>query len=49
MEKNLPGEQIKEASKITDSKGVATFEAEIKNVDYIFDKNGNFIKKVEEK
>ena len=49
LEKNLPGEKIKEASKITDSKGVITFEAEVNNVDYVFDKDGNFIKEVKEK
>jgi len=46
---NIPGEKIKEASKITDAKGVVTFEAEVKGMDYIFDKDGKFIKKVEEK
>ena len=46
---NVPGEKIKEASKIIDSKGVVTYEAEVKGVDYVFDKDGVFIKKIEEK
>ncbi len=45
---NVPNEKIKEASKITNSKGVVTFEAEVKGVDYIFDKDGKFINKSEE-
>lgn len=49
IEKNVPGEKIKEASKITDNKGITTFEAEVKGTDYIFDNDGKFIKKVEEK
>lgn len=47
--KNIPGEKIKEAAKTTDAKGVVTYEAEVKGVDYIFDKDGNFVKKVDEK
>ncbi len=46
--KNIPGEKIKEASKITDAKGMVTYEAEVKGADYIFDNTGNFIKKAEE-
>lgn len=49
IEKNVPGEKIKEASKITDAKGAITYEAQVKGMDYIFDKDGNFIKKVEDK
>jgi hypothetical protein len=45
---NMPSEKIKEASKITDVKGIITFEAEVKGVDYIFNKDGGFIKKAEE-
>ena len=47
--KNFPGEKIKEAAKITDPKGVVTYEAEMKDVDYLFDKDGVFIKKSEDK
>lgn len=42
--KNLKNSKIKEAAKIVDASGVVTYEAEIKNRDYIFDANGNFIK-----
>jgi hypothetical protein len=49
ISKNVPDEKIKEASKITDAKGTITFEAEVKGIDYIFDKDGVFIKKVDEK
>lgn len=45
LTKNLPGKKIKEASKIVDSKGVVTYEAEIDKSDYIFDAAGKFIKK----
>ncbi|MBC7865300.1 MAG: hypothetical protein IAF38_20155, partial [Bacteroidia bacterium] len=37
--------KVKEAAKITDAKGVVTYEAEIDNADYIFDSTGNFLKK----
>ncbi|MEO5642889.1 MAG: hypothetical protein ABIQ40_08905 [Bacteroidia bacterium] len=46
--KNLPGKKIKEAAKLTDANGTVTFEAEVNDADYIFDSNGNFIKKVVE-
>lgn len=42
--KNYVGQKIKEATKITSSKGVVTYEAELKGKDLIFDSNGNFIK-----
>lgn len=44
ISKNYAGQKIKETAKITDSKGVVTYEAEIKGKDLIFDSNGNFIK-----
>lgn len=40
------GKEVKEAAKITDAKGVVTYEAEIKDMDLIFDSNGNFVKEV---
>lgn len=43
--KNLAGEKIKEASKITDAKGTVMYEAEVGEADYIFDSNGSFLKK----
>jgi hypothetical protein len=46
---NVPGEKIKEASKIANAKGIVTYEAEVKGVDYIFNKDGGFMKKSEEK
>jgi hypothetical protein len=47
--KKLGGKKIKEASKIIDAKGTTTYEAEIEKADYVFDANGSFVKKVEEK
>ncbi len=47
--KNLAGKKIKEAAKIVDSKNAVTYEAEVDEVDYIFDSNGNFLKKEVEK
>ncbi len=49
VSKNFPGEKIKEAAKIIDSKKVVTYEAEVNAGDLIFDSNGKFIKKVVEK
>lgn len=48
VSKNYPGQKIKEAAKITDSKGVVTYEAEVKGKDLIFDSNGNFIKEIKD-
>lgn len=42
--KNLKGEKIKEATKITDAKGTITYEAEVGGKDYIFDASGVFLK-----
>lgn len=51
--KNHPGFKIEEASKMTDNKDVITYEAEVEKgkeeFDLIFDANGGFIKKGEEK
>ncbi len=44
ISKNHAGQKIKEAERITDSKGAVTYEAEIKGKDLIFDSEGNFIK-----
>lgn len=41
--KNYAGSKIKEAAKITDAKGVVTYEAEVNGMDLIFDAQGNFI------
>jgi len=42
--KNYIGVKIQETAKITDDKGVSTYEVEIKGKDLLFDLNGNFIK-----
>jgi hypothetical protein len=44
--KNYPNKKIIAAAKITDSKNILTFEAEIKGKDLIFDTKGNFVKEV---
>ncbi len=46
IQKNYANQKIKEAAKITDSKGVVTFEAELKGMDLIFDSQGIFIKEI---
>lgn len=38
------GQTVKEAAKITNAKGVVTYEAELKGKDLIFDTKGAFIK-----
>lgn len=43
--KNMAGKKIKEAAKIIDAGGTISYEAEIENVDYIFDPNGTLLKK----
>ena len=48
VSKNLPEQKIKEASKITDTKGTVTYEVQIKKTSYLFDANGNFIRVTEE-
>lgn len=45
---HYPSKKITETSKITDAKGVTTFEVEVKGKDLIFDTNGTFIKEVTE-
>jgi len=44
ISKNYKEQKIKEAAKITDARGIVTYEAEIKGNDLIFDSNGNFIR-----
>ncbi len=41
--KQYSGEKIKEAARITDAKGIVTYEAEVKGKDLIFDSAGNFV------
>lgn len=42
------GQSIKEAAKMTDAKGVVSYEAEIKGKDLIFDAAGTFLKETKE-
>ena len=44
--KNYPGHKIKEAAKITDGRGIVTYEAEVNGKDLIFDNAGNFLKEI---
>ncbi len=46
--KNYPGKKIKEAAKITDAKGVITYEAEVNGKDLIFDNSGKFLKAIKD-
>lgn len=43
LTKKLPGEKIKEASKIIFADGTINYEAEAGGKDYLFDAQGNFI------
>ena len=43
--KKFRDSKITEAAKITSSNGTVTYEAEIGKSDYLFDSNGNFLKK----
>jgi len=41
-------QSVKEAAKITDTKGTVTYEAEIKGMDLIFDSTGKFMKELKD-
>ncbi len=43
---NYAGKKMKEAAKLTDAKGIVTYEVEIRGMDLIFDNSGKFIKAV---
>ncbi len=45
--KIFPGKKMKDATKITDAAGKITFEVKVNKEDYVFDADGNFIKKEE--
>lgn len=45
---NYKGQNVKEAAKITDAKGIVIYEAEIKGLDLLFDNNGKFIKETKD-
>lgn len=42
------GQSLKEAAKITDAKGMVTYEAEIKGKDLLFDAAGTFLKETKD-
>lgn len=48
VSKHYPSKKIKEAAKITDAKGVLTYEAEVNGKDLIFDDSGKFLKEVKD-
>lgn len=48
VSKNYAGQKIREVAKITNSKGVVTYEVEVKGKDLIFDNSGAFIKEIKD-
>ena len=48
VKKHYPGKKIRESAKITDAKGVESFEVEIKGIDLLFDNSGKFIKETKD-
>lgn len=48
VSKNLAGKKIDEATMITDARSKITYEAEVNDVDYLFDSEGKFLKKESE-
>lgn len=42
------GQSLKEAAKITDAKGMVTYEAEVKGKDLLFDAEGTFLKETKD-
>ena len=48
VKSNYKGESVEEATKITDSNGVVTYEAEVDDKDLVFDSNGKFLKETAE-
>ncbi|MGN7787656.1 PepSY-like domain-containing protein [Niabella sp. 22666] len=46
--KYYAGQKIKETAKITDDKGMITYEVEVKGKDLIFDNSGKFLKEVKD-
>lgn len=49
LNQNLPGKTISEASKLVTVEGIVSYEAEVDDVDYLFDSAGIFAGKEEEK
>lgn len=48
LSKHYPKQKIKEAAKITDDKGIVTYEAEINGKDIILDESGKLLKEVKD-
>lgn len=48
VQQNFSGEKVKEIVRITDAKGIVTYEAEVKDVELVFNASGNLIKKDDE-
>lgn len=46
VSKNYLGQKIREVAKITDSRGIVTYEVEVKGKDLIFDISGKFLKEL---
>lgn len=46
VKKTYDEDEVREAARITDAKGLVTYEAEVKGNDLIFDSKGNFIKAI---
>ncbi len=44
LAKNVSGKRIQEAAEIKSADGTITYEAEVNEVDYIFDAKGNYLK-----
>ncbi len=44
VQQHYKAAKITEAGKVTDAKGLLTYEAEVKGKDLIFDEKGNFVK-----
>ena len=48
VSKQHPGATMKEASKVTDIKGVVNYEVEVADVDFLFSSTGQFIRQEKE-
>lgn len=44
LKQNYPGEKVEDITKMTDGENIVTYEAEVKDLDFIFDAQGSFIK-----
>lgn len=48
IQTHYKGAKVKEAAKITNANGTVSYEAEINEMDVLFDQNGQFLKEVKE-